>query len=164
MAFRKGQGRKKGKQPAEKAPAKRPAAPVISLDEEEETFHKQAILAQIALIEKAQGLSPGGPHYDCDYHTRHASQCHFQTQLLNRLSLLTAQVQATQGSQVESSSGVSPAKADVTSGSMALHEMAALLPSGVAVVGDGKAHTAEGSDYFWQWGVWGSAISPASPG
>lgn len=74
-------------------------------------FDRQAILAQIAILEKLQGLSSEGPLEDggetSGHWTRQATQRHFQGQLLNRLSLLTAQVQVSQSVQVEPSSGVS---------------------------------------------------------
>lgn len=58
MAPRKSQGKKKGKQSAKKVPVKEPAVQAHTSDEEEETFDKQAILAQ---MEREQSLSPKGP-------------------------------------------------------------------------------------------------------
>lgn len=61
MAPKKGMGNKKGKQPLKKAPAKRPAPVPSDSDDEGGMEDQWVILEQLAALEKAQGLSPGGP-------------------------------------------------------------------------------------------------------
>lgn len=58
MGSRKGKEGKKGKQPAKRTPIKRPATLAPSSDDKEKTFDRQAILAQIALLERVQASAP----------------------------------------------------------------------------------------------------------
>lgn len=57
---RKGQGKSKGKQPAPKPKPKCPAPISGSSDSEDDSVDQQAILLQLAALEKAQGFPPGG--------------------------------------------------------------------------------------------------------
>lgn len=60
MPPKKGSGKSKGKQPAQKAAPKRPAEPNPGDGESDEVEEQRLILCQIEEMEKAQGLSPGG--------------------------------------------------------------------------------------------------------
>lgn len=55
MVPRKGQGHSKGKQ------RKWPVVVLSFSEEEESVADQQAILEQLAALEQAQGISPGGP-------------------------------------------------------------------------------------------------------
>lgn len=61
MAPKKGSGKSKGKQPANKVPQKRPAEPVPRDQNQGDLEEQRLILLELEAMEKAQGISPGGP-------------------------------------------------------------------------------------------------------
>lgn len=60
MAPKKGQGKSKGEQPVKKVPPKRPPIDISESEDEGESEDQRVILEQLAELERAHGLSPGG--------------------------------------------------------------------------------------------------------
>lgn len=110
MAPHKGQGHPKGKQTAPKEKKKPQDVDPPSSDEEDCSVDQQAILDQLADMEQACGISPGGPLPvpASGRKTRKSVQRRFTAQVRNRLSLLHAQKQA-YGVLVHGDSGMSEA-------------------------------------------------------
>lgn len=100
MAPKKGQGCSKVKKPAPKLPS--PKAPKWRVDveasssDDDSLADQNAILEQLAAMERECGISPGGPMPipRVRHRTRQGDQRHFQAEVLNRLSLLYAHKQA----------------------------------------------------------------------
>lgn len=61
MALKKGQGVSKGKRPAKKFQSKRPAIEISESKDEGSMDDQRIIWEQLVALERAHGLSPGGP-------------------------------------------------------------------------------------------------------
>lgn len=85
-------GKKKGKQLSKKVTQKWPAPPISDSEDEGDREDQRVILKQHAALERAQGLSPGGPvdlaPTKLGWGTRQVSMKQFQVQVCSRLLCL----------------------------------------------------------------------------
>lgn len=86
-------GHGKGKQLAAKQPVPRPAvAAVLDSDDEENAANRQFVLDQLAALERARGLSPGGPLMGAvisgDQSRSLNARQHYEAEVHNRVSFV----------------------------------------------------------------------------
>lgn len=111
MAPRKGQGKSKGKQPAPKAPSKRPPPEEVSSEEEVETVDWSAIMNKLSELERARGLAPPAttitPRGRTKHRTRLSTHKAKQAELLQRLSVLEGVEAGASGEDTNQTEGAS---------------------------------------------------------
>lgn len=172
MAPRKGQGQKKGKQPAPKPrqpPAMKKPRPQdgasSSSEDDECTADQQAILDQLVEMEQAFGISPGGPLPEAvsGRVTRQSVQRKFTSQVRNRLSLLHAQKQVSSVpglGELNMSDPVQPVAPDRCRDGQGLPSQ--VIPSSqVQAVGTGEYLAPQNTNWVWPWKQGSQATIPS---